>query len=339
MSVDPIIAGRMEWSQLADFAANLPVQAGGARPHPVRTHLLQRLGDSQRKERSPVQARKAAGGFALITADNYEAVLRAFDATTNWSGLGQDQATAFGQFAPGVPKSALNQDQLDQIDQETLVRIVKVNPRKQDEHSVNARWSPEASSQILRAAWQEIVKLVEPEVLALIGLPDAIYIVGDNDDRMEGLPAYYEAKTKSIFMGVSHVSANQIRHEFGHYLEDQGPVEVWIGLASLLQGWSTGKALLAPRPTELLNRVTAYDIDAATRTSGNPERCIPEPWYCSSYYVDAGTELLAMSLQFSVVSNLDDLWDFYNPEFLMLSLQACRPKYMREHGHVLPALL
>ena len=37
-----------------------------------------------------------------------------------------------------------------------------------------------------------------------------------------------------------------------------------------------------------------------------------------------------------MVSNLDDLWDFYNPEFLMLSLQACRPKYMREHGHVCP---
>ena len=124
MSVNPIIAGRMEWSQLADFAANLPVQAGGARPHPVRPTCCGGW-EISAQGTLPVQARKAAGGFALITADNYEAVLRAFDATTNWSGLGQDQATAFGQFAPGVPKSALNQDQLDQIDQETLVRVAK----------------------------------------------------------------------------------------------------------------------------------------------------------------------------------------------------------------------
>ena len=87
-------------------------------------------------------------------------------------------------------------------------------------------------------AWTQICKVVEAEVIDLIGLPEAIYIIRDGDTTEGILPAWYDAKTRSLYFRESEVSPKRIRHEFGHHIEEQGPVEIWLGLVSLLNWFS-----------------------------------------------------------------------------------------------------
>lgn len=81
------------------------------------------------------------------------------------------------------------------------------------------------------------------------------------------------------------------------------------------------------------------DFAPADGTSGVPS------YYALSYYPDAGTELVALALEFDVPDKPSALVDWpegkskYDPRYMATLLQALRPDAYRQAGLTLPTLL
>jgi hypothetical protein len=199
------------------------------------------------------------------------------------------------------------------------------------------------------AAWRGITGMVEDEVLKAIGLPSIHVYMSYPEEIFGDRPCFYDEATQTIFLRASAVNAPQIQHEFGHHIEEQCPVEIWFGLASILHWMSADRGLLAPFGDA---REVVYPLPQPP--SGGVG--VPDFPYCASYYPDAGTELLAYSLQWNVLASIDTsylrwrpnmrdqpatvLGDCqYGPELVLLLLHALRPGEMRAAGFLSPALL
>jgi hypothetical protein len=132
-------------------------------------------------------------------------------------------------------------------------------------------------------------------------------------------------------------TVERLLHEFGHHIEEQGPMEVWLGLATYLSRASADKPL-----TDYLGYLAPqYYFDWSTGV----EPKLPNPGYAITYYEDASTELIALGLEQRVpdASRLKEWSESpetgHDPEYVALVMQAVRPKAVREAGVTFPTLL
>jgi hypothetical protein len=328
------------WENLRIFAQSLKPRIGGELPHPPVTHLRQRLGDVQRGERPSVATRRISDQTRVaISEDNYLAALKKAGEIP-WKSIIEEQTTKLETLVKSTgdlpPMSAALKypTELPKYgDDTTLFDLVKLAP------AVEKKRNPESYKGAFGDAWKGIRAAVEAEVLDQVGLPDAIIIVPDGDKTLDGLPAYYEAKTKKVCFAESKAESDRIMHEFGHHIEEQGPVEIWLGLASLLNLFSGQRPLNAPQA--LYSRQPSYGIDDDETLRG----LVGGGSYAASYYPDAGTELLALALEKRLTNGWELLLEdvgkgqWADPRLLLLLLHAFRPKEMRERGFSYPTLL
>lgn len=179
---------------------------------------------------------------------------------------------------------------------------------------------------------------VEAEVFEAVGLPNKIRVLDPKRDENElghNEKARYANLTKTIYIAVQHATPTRIAHEVGHHIEEQGPVEIWSALASYLQRLSAGRPL---------NAATAESAGNVTYGVDNNFPALPQPVYALSYYLDAGTELLAVALEEQITDDLTDYWrpdipgPRYDPVLVLLVLHASRPRQLREAGIRYPTL-
>jgi hypothetical protein len=318
------------WASLAKFAEDLPAPEDIKLPHPMLDHLDQRLGNAQRGKRPAVRTRHWAESgslnFPTVTEANYQAA-RTAARLGLWTGP-NDQ------------------------DRDRLAELTNKWPRLEPTESLAAEWfakltvadfppgkaeDPTKYQGHLESALDKITRWVEPGVLAEIGLPKVI-VHGPEDNTLGSRPAFYDERTQEIHIKSTAVTHERILHEFGHHLEEQGPVEVWCGLASFMRRVSEDRPLTPPRPGETRETSYPYDVDSPPR--------VPNVGYAMSYYHDAGTELIALAFENELLDSPGDFADwkdeatsYYDLEFMALLLQAVRPQQLRRAGVSFPSLL
>jgi hypothetical protein len=324
--------GPPSWESLAPFAERLPRRGAGERPHPVLDHLRQRLGDAQRGRRPAVRARcgpaapDGSGEVVTVTRENYQPLLVAA-AANPWAAATLDRATLRSVLESWTPVDVAG---LDDFDEGALSASSTLADMDGSEPEPRV---PYATS--LTTAWRRINEWVDPEVLRVVGLPTVV-IRGNKDEQLGSRAAFYDEQTRSIHIHHDKVTPAHLLHEFGHHVEEQGPVEIWCALVCLLGRLSGGRPLAGAR--DLSSREPTYDYDFSLGK-------LPKSTYALSYYADGGTELLAVGLENDVLAGPRDFIDWddiplnQNPDYVALVLWAFRPQVMREEGMTLPILL
>lgn len=362
----PLLSGSER--ALISVAANLPQRTTGQQPHHMAVHLVQRLGQTlwsnwvaeavrdtrTDRERPGIQARcagqDASNSFRKVTEDYQSVVQKAY--ATDWlTPLDVDR----GALERALEASRERCDGANAFSADELLKKVRF---KEGTYERQSSRSDDEYREKIKEAWKYVADQVEAEVLQMVGLPEImIYGPLEPPRRDEDYPtngASYCPRTRTINILSTRLNEEQIAHEFGHHIEEQGPVEIWCGLTSYLQLYSRGPLL--PPPQERRNGEQRYDCLA----SGGFPLSKLRSTYAASYYIDAGTELLAMALQnrvLTAVSPDNVRWPAdkhvsgqatapdagsapdWDPRLLVLLLHAFRPGLMRVLGISYPTLL
>ncbi len=335
------------WEELKAFADTFPRREAGQQSHPVLAHLRQRLGASQ-ATRPQVRARLVSTGrVEPVTKANFQALLTAA-IQRPWGLLTQAYVNKLAEHVT-VMKPTIDPRYRRALDESALWSKVLVFSGDKDDQG-----KPDKGENYRREfekAWTSIVELVDGEVLDLVGLPD-VRVYTAEAGIFGSRPAFYDERIKTIFFKSACVAAERIRHEFGHHIEDQGPVEIWFGLASMLNWLSEGRPLNPSEEGSTREPTYAINLDVGGYVG------VTKLPYTASYYADAGTEVLSTSLEDDVLGNLADYIDWpadmrsqparpagrlgncrCGPELAYLLLHALRPGEMRDAGFASPALL
>ena len=281
---------------------------------------------------------------ATVTSANFRILLQAADHP--WRLFTEEEVEKLKTFVSGL-KPQVDQCRRLTLDSSALWSKVRVfDGAEGDEGKTDDRGIYKAQ---FEEAWASIVASVEREVLEVIGLPNVHVYAKDPGTFGSNRPGYYDEETQTIYLTGGNLTMSSIRHEFGHHIEDQGPVEIWFGLALILN-WLSGKRPLEPPPRGAIRQI--YSIQ---RTAEDPDVGVPNLIYSATYYEDGGTELLSTSLENDVLGNLKPYINWppgmrdrtptrlgdckCGPEFAYLLLHALRPEEMRAAGFPSPALL
>jgi len=321
------------WAELAQSPEKPSKDAGDIPYAPVEL-LERRLRQAARGERPQICTRRVrtassrAAEFVTVDAATVGQVLTAapdlWTVKAGWPSIRQ----AFAKMAnePKYARPATDNDE------EALFAKVQVDPEcPNDKNSYRDRFVE---------GWQNIRAMVEAEVLDQVGLPKRIEIVSPARAQALSEPAYYDAPKQISYFKPDAVSAERIAHEFGHHIEENGPAEIWLGCAALLNRLSEGRPLEPKSPPT--TRVPTYALNFQLAK-------IPNPGYAASYYDDGGTELLALGMELwswrdvrgeipaaeAKVQEGDQL----GADYILLLLHALRPREMRENGFPQPSLL
>lgn len=302
-------------------------------------HLRQRLGDAQRGKRPAVKARRRWAGTVMteqVTEADYQGLLAAAE-RADWGPPAQaDRLNLAEATKDWSPETKYRQEKFGES---ALYEQAEIKRTKADDPPSYIDLTSYQSA--FDKAWQTITTQVEAEVLETVGLPK-VHILGSDNKELGSRAAFYDEKTQTIKIRWDKVTAAQLQHEFGHHIEEQGPVEIWYGLAALLRAIGD---LPLEGPEQLSSREATYSDNLISRGQ------LPKVPYSLSYYPDAGTELLALAMEdFSadegVLANLKEYVDWlddaespYLPRYVALLLHAFRPREMRELGVAYPALL
>jgi hypothetical protein len=328
-------------SSLASFAAELKPRKAHEQPYSVAEHLRQRLGDVQRGKRPAVKARRRGGGGTVTTEEVSEADYpRLLDAAkrADWGPLTPaDRQKLAAAMQAWTAKTKYPQQKFQGSALYKQAQIIRTTP---DNPPSDVEVSQYESA--FAKAWETITTQVEAEVLEAVGVPE-VHILGSGDEELGNRPAFYDEKTQTIKINYKNVSPERLQHEFGHHIEEQGPVEIWYGLATLLQVISGGKPLEPPRQGATREPTFNPDLIGSSQ--------LPNMGYALSYYPDAGTELLSLAMEDfaqnqgvladlkTYVENWFNDKSYYLPRYVALLLHAFRPREMRELGLTYPALL
>lgn len=341
------------WEALRVYAERLPSRGAGQYPHPVMALLKLRLGRTQFTPvaRPPVQARAASttAAFAEVTSGNFTELLAAAG-RYSWR-LSDADVTKLRAFIKSATEKtgrsgaevlkAVDPCLRLKSDSEALWRQVRIA------EGGDTPKNPEAAyKHAFEQAWEMILATVEHEVLTLIGMPN-VCLCPPGAENGDNRPGSYNENTKTMTVAGANLTTSSIVHEFGHHIEEQGPTEIWLGLASILNWLSKERALL-PAPSGW--REPLYRVD-------DEYVGVPRLMYSATYYEDGATELLSTSMEHDVLTNINvyisDGWPAKyrettstrlanggcGPEFTYLLLHALRPAQMREAGFPNPALL
>lgn len=327
------------WSTLGEFAKGFPRRNAGELPHSVREHLLQRIGETQRGNRPPVRAQRRSGNDILVevvTEANYQAVVHECDGL--WSRMAPEQAAEFRIFAGKQPAKLPDGSRQADFDADALSRHLRLEVTPED----NEKISDVDVKRRVDQVWKSIWETVEGSVLGLVGPPNTLCVVSHGDERLNGARALYDPKTQTIYIEIIqtggadwNINAGRLRHEFGHHVEEQGPLEVWIFAAEILQRLGRDELLAAPRSAE--TREPGYGV--RLEDLDHEGKKIPNAAYACSYYPDAGTELLSLGLEDDFPGNMASYAKSYDADFLLLQLLAFRPSTYRRSRFAVPTLL
>jgi hypothetical protein len=332
------------WAELPKYAETVPLRGPGEKPHPVIVHLLQRLSDAQNGKRPPIQVRhRHADGtitYEPVTEANYWEVLHKASLYTP-ADLSDAERTALGGLTNlWRPLPVDNGDLTNMVDRWLQEGNVKVEGAAggPDVDTV----SKEIRKQV-EAACKKILTWVEPALRDLVGLPKLVIHTGQGASLTRG---FYDPEKQEIHLTLENVKAPLILHEFGHHIEDQGPVEVWCTFASYL------RKLGAPS-----KMVAQSDVGAVVSEEpyigwywGDAEPKLPRGGYALVSYGSGLTELLPIAMEQEgglqpfdnpdgVVDWTDDIASTYYPEYMARLLPAVRPKEAELAGVKLPTLM
>jgi hypothetical protein len=322
------------WLSLKKY--DIERRTAGQQPHPMSSHLRQRLGDAQRGERPEVRTtgRDALGvAYKAVTKDNYRDVLDAAD-RVQWTGLSEADRGKLAELSrTWTPKTTHRWQR-----PKDSVLADRASQHDAAGHVIQEPLS-EAHRKNLLEAWGRIRDSVDEEVLNGVGLP-RVEILDPNNPELGDRPAFYDQKTKTMKFSADRVTVDRIMHEFGHHIEEQGPVEIWCALASYLASLSEGLPLDPARARE--TREPSYGFDWQPGKSPR----VPNAGYAMTYYPDAATELLALALENDIPAILNEVVNWepgaeskYDPEYVAIVLRAFRPQQLRELGVSFPTLL
>ncbi|HEY8898681.1 MAG TPA: hypothetical protein VIM79_27820 [Niastella sp.] len=142
-------------------------------------------------------------------------------------------------------------------------------------------------------AWAHIIKAVAPAILLKAG--QCAIRVRPRKSGLDYLFMRAWANGKEISIGET-VTAGQIMHEYGHFLEDNGKTSRWLVLQQLLHERSTGKDLKSIFPVSIpgviSNKELQYDaaMPASSYTGGYFG-------YSAKHYEWGSTELVSTVLE------------------------------------------
>ncbi len=338
-----------EWPDLKTYANSLKQNKRqvGQQPYSVSQHFFQRLGRTQQWEKNR-QVMTSSG--QPITELNYQQAIK------NLSRIGWINTDASDlrrlQEVPDIkfPETWSPPESGDGIFVEDAL-IKAINVEKSCKSATNL--SKEVG---FKKAWREICALVEPSVLKQVGMPE-IHILEDTDEGLGDAPGDYDAKSQLIRLKARNAT-ERIRHEFGHHIEDQGPVEVWLAAATLLQRLATKDGALTQliQGSKYQNVDVAYGIDSGAAKAGTVYG-MPQLNYSFSYYSDGGTELLSIGLEEDISSiaheagrkvaaaeggrpeeSEPERLPSYRTDYLVLLMRAFRPKAWRMLGGSSPSV-
>jgi hypothetical protein len=317
------------WPELRTYAEKLRPRQAFRQPRTMTEHLNQRLGDTQRGNRPSVRVRRIVDGnitYVNVDAGNYATVLEAA-AKRPWTELSQTDRMRLEGLANDWQPFPVDADVVEKRTDEWLKKLTVYV----DEFTGYAVPTAETFRMQVGTAVTAISQWIEPGVLDLIGLPDIVV------HRIANPHARYDEKEQKIHITRDTFFPSQIQHEFGHHVEEQGPVEVWCGLATFLRASSNGAPLDPPR--DGVTRKPTYGRDPDSSTLG------VSGLYALTYYEDAGTELVALALEHEIANSPNENVDWsggygrYDPRYMATLLQALRPNAYRQAGLSLPALL
>jgi len=328
------------WDELPGYAATIPRRRIGEQPHSMFIHLLQRLSDARNGDGPPVKVRAAQPDgtirYETVTKDNYQAVVQAAGAF-RWEGFDARNLSAIQKLTTEWKPLPVSPDDIDNMVSDWRKKLQATGFPE-----VGGKRGPDLATAYqtqIATACQKILEWVEPGVRDLVGLPD-IVVHGPEDPRFKPEDeGEYDAKNKVIHLSlaklISENGAELLLHEFGHHIEDQGPVETWGSFASYLGRLSRGANLMPPREYK------------GKQLSDNPLYCSPDDdsipklprahdGYSLQYYPTALTESIPLAMEYSVpddpggATNTDG--DKYDSEYIGLVLPAIRPEAARKAG-------
>jgi hypothetical protein len=332
------------WDELGAYAEKIPDRKAGEQPHPMVVHLLQRLCEAKNRERPPVKVRRrrADGSIAeeTVTGDNYLAVVEGAK-NLRWEPLNTQGRAAMQEFTnQWQPRLTKRTGLDDAVDQKVAEWKGKVTFAKAGDNPNVDDYEP-----YIRGACEVLVKWIDPAIVANLKLPPII--IHGRDDR------YYDKTTEGNYEPTDQVihvsktkfdSAALLLHEFGHHIEEQGPVENWCSFVLYLNHLAGGRNLISQMDAfgQEMGKQPYYGL------SFDPAPKLPKPHYAPLYYKNALTELIPVALEYyeDTLDNLktsvdwknDNKSDYY-PEYMAAVLPAINPAKAQAAGVQLRTLL
>jgi hypothetical protein len=311
------------WAELPAYAAKIPNRGPGEKPHPMFIHLLQRLSDARNGKRPPARVRRRGPNgkitYETVTEANYVDVLKAAR-SLQLAELSGRERRAVWDLAKGWGAKKPTSAQVSE-----LVRKWRPNMELRGFPEGQKPDRATAYDEQLREACERMLAWIEPEVLDLVGLPKLI-VHGPDDKGFGTTQGFYDPEEQAIHIRSDVIKDQLILHEFGHHVEDQGPVEVWCSMALYLNQLA-GEANLISQWDAYKQTVSEEPLYGWSWNDGMPK--LPRPDYAAMYYKSGLTELLPVALEKYMPAQPAD--DYY-PEYRALVLPAFRPGAAREAG-------